>query len=75
MTLDEILTKYGHLIKDWEFTNDDDPNNRVYYLYLKKPYVSDCEGYTYDMISGYVDELEIWLKNVWKIDPTEWDNL
>lgn len=73
MTINKILKKYGHFIKDWDCENYNE--GVLYYLYLKKPYVSDCEGYAHDMISGYVDELEIWLKNVWKIDPAVWDNL
>lgn len=73
MTINQILKKYGKYIKDWD--KEEYNEGIVYYLYLKKPYVSDCEGYVFDQISGYVDELECWLKNVWKIDPEEWDNL
>lgn len=73
MTIYTILKKYGHLIKSWDC--DEQADGTLFYLYLKKPYVSDCEGYTHDMISGYVYELENWLKNVWKIDPVSWDNL
>ena len=73
--MNRLLKKYGHLIKDWEVVNDDDPNGKVYYLYLKKPYVSDCEGYVFDQISGYIGDLEYWLKKVWQIDPAEWDRL
>lgn len=73
MTINKILKKYGHLIKDWD--RDEQTDGNLYYLYLKKPYVSDCEGYVFDQVSGHIDDLEFWLKNVWKIDPTEWDNL
>lgn len=75
MTIDKILKKYGHLIKGWDSEDYYGDGTILYYLYLKKPYVSDCEGYAHDMISGYVDELENWLKSVWKIDPAEWDKL
>lgn len=74
MTINQILKKYGKYIKDWE-AEDYGDGTVLYYLYLKKPYVSDCEGYPFDKISGYVNDLEYWLKNVRTIDPTEWDNL
>lgn len=74
MTINQILKKYSKYIKDWD-SEDYGDGTILYYLYLKKPYVSDCEGYEHDMISGYVNDLEYWLKNIRTIDPTEWDNL
>ena len=74
MTINTILKKYEHLIKDWDFEDYGD-GTTLYYLYLKKPYVSKCEGYEHDMISGYINDLEYWLKNVYKIDAEQWDNL
>lgn len=73
MKIQQILSKYGHIVKDWDVDKDESQGD-CYFVYLKKPYVyNDC-GQITDMIYGELKSVAQKIKSVYQ-DEVAYNNL